>query len=78
MMRKSSLLKYIGKLDYEIYVTRARGDATRFIKKWCSTHWKKVRVYACGGDGTLNEVVNGIAGFKQASVTCYPCEQHGY
>ena len=60
MMRKSSLLKYIGKLDYEIYVTRARGDATRFIKKWCSTHWKKVRVYACGGDGTLNEVVNGI------------------
>ncbi|MGI5925727.1 MAG: diacylglycerol/lipid kinase family protein [Thermacetogeniaceae bacterium] len=26
-----------------------------------------------GGDGTLNEVVNGIAGFQQASVSCYPC-----
>lgn len=70
---KSSLLKYNGKLDYEFYVTRARGDATSFIRKWCSTHRDKVRVYACGGDGTLNEVVNGIAGFKQASVTCYPC-----
>ena len=68
-----SLRKYNGKLDYEIYITKGRGDAARFTKKLCSTHWGKVRFYACGGDGTLNEVVNGLVGFKQASVTCYPC-----
>lgn len=45
---RSTLLKYNGKLDYEIYITRARGDATRFVKEWCSTHGEKVRLYACG------------------------------
>ena len=70
---KNSLRKYDGKLDYEIYTTKGRGDAVSFVKNRCSTHWGKVRLYAYGGDGTLNEVVNGIAGFQQASVSCYPC-----
>ena len=32
---------------------------------------EEVRIYACGGDGTLNEVVAGAAGFPNAAVTAY-------
>ena len=31
-----------------------------------------VRFYACGGDGTVNEIANGIAGFPNAAMTCIP------
>ena len=33
---------------------------------------EEVRLYACGGDGTLHEVVNGAAGYDNAAVTCIP------
>ena len=34
---------------------------------------QETRLYACGGDGTFNEVVNGAYGFPNLSVTCFPC-----
>ena len=61
------------KVDYEIYRTQAPGDATAYIREYCRTHGERVRFYACGGDGTLNEVVNGVVGFPHASMGCYPC-----
>ena len=60
-------------VDYELYETQAPGDATAYIRKYCTEHKDPVRFYACGGDGTLNEVVNGIVGFEHASMSCYPC-----
>ena len=60
-------------IDYEIYCTQGIGDATAYIRNYCNTHTERVRFYACGGDGTLNEVVNGAVGFPHASVACYPC-----
>ena len=60
-------------VDWEIYNTTAPKDAIRFIRDWCEKHSEDVRFYACGGDGTLSEVVNGAAGFPNASVSCYPC-----
>ena len=60
--------------DCALYQTSGRGDATAFIKQYCTEHpTEQVRFYACGGDGTLNEVVNGVVGFENASVGCYPC-----
>lgn len=58
--------------DCEIYETKAPLDATEYVKSYCASHSEKVRFYACGGDGTLNEVVNGAVGFPNAEVGCVP------
>ena len=57
-------------LDYEIVTSKCAGDCTRLAREAAQTG-EEVRIYACGGDGTLNEVVAGAAGFDNASVTCY-------
>ncbi len=60
-------------VDFEIYETTAAGDATRFVKETCeSDTMTEKRFYACGGDGTLNEVVSGAVGQKNASVGLIP------
>lgn len=58
-------------LDYEILVSRAPGDCTH-IAQAAASSGEPVRLYACGGDGTLNEVVNGAAGHANAAVTHFP------
>ena len=58
--------------SYQIYVTRSTGDATRWTRQWCADHPNHpVRFYACGGDGTLNEVVTGIIGFPNVQITVH-------
>lgn len=60
-------------LDAEFYSTTGPRDATRFVSRWCAGHpGEAVRFYACGGDGTLNEVVSGAVG-RECEVACYPC-----
>ena len=57
-------------LDYQIHVSAAPGDCTRIARE-AAQSGKPVRLYACGGDGTLNEVVCGAAGYENAAVTVY-------
>lgn len=56
-------------LDYEIYFTEGPRSVIPFLKKYLSDHKKDtVRIYACGGDGTIHEVVNAIYGFDNAEL----------
>ena len=57
-------------LDYEIAVSAAPGECRRLAREAARTG-EEVRIYACGGDGTLNEVASGAAGFPNAAVTAY-------
>ena len=57
-------------LEYDIRVSTAPGECTRFAREAAETG-KEYRLYACGGDGTLNEVVQGAAGFSNAAVTVF-------
>ena len=55
-------------LDYEIYVTTGPRSVIPFLKEYLAKTKDTVRVYACGGDGTIHEVVNGVVGAKNAEV----------
>lgn len=57
-----------------VYITQGAKDATRYVDDHCRQHpGEALRFYACGGDGTLNEVVSGVMGHSIAEVGCYPC-----
>ncbi len=57
-------------LDYDIRVSTAPGECMRIARQAAETG-KELRLYACGGDGTLNEVAQGAAGFANAAVTVF-------
>ena len=57
--------------EFEIYVTKARMDAPEKIRQ-DAAKYDKLRVYACGGDGTFNECVCGAALLKNVSVAPFP------
>ena len=58
-------------IDYKIYFSRAVGDAEAYTRAVASKGGH-VRFYACGGDGTFNEVVNGAIPYRNAELTMVP------
>jgi len=58
-------------LDVECMLTKSPGHATA-LTRGIAAAGSGVRFYACGGDGTVNEVANGVAGFENAAMTVVP------
>ncbi len=58
-------------LDFAVAVSQAPGHCEALARAVAETG-KPCRLYACGRDGTLNEVINGAAGYANAAVTHYP------
>ncbi len=59
-------------LDYEIYHTTEPCDATRYVKECVDADDNMHRFYACGGDGTFNEVAAGACLRDNAEVALIP------
>ena len=61
--------------EYEIYRTAAAGDGESYVRKLCERYQgtgESLRIYACGGDGTINEVVNGAFGYENVEIGAVP------
>ena len=58
-------------LDVQCILTKKQGHATELAQKLCESG-EELRFYACGGDGTVNEVANGIIGYDNAAMSVIP------
>ncbi len=59
------------KADVEIYETKSVGDASDYVRAYCEKKGS-ARFIACGGDGTLCEVLNSAVLFDGAEVGVMP------
>ncbi len=55
----------------ELYITKSEGDAYRFVKDYATKNGE-ARFIACGGDGTLSEVLNGVLKSGKGQVGVLP------
>jgi len=56
---------------YDIRICQSAEEAT-FLAKEEAQKGKEVRIFACGGDGTTNNVLNGIAGYPNVQLGVIP------
>ena len=58
-------------LEVECLLTDRPGAAEPLARALAETG-EPVRIYVCGGDGTVHEAANGIAGYENAAMTVIP------
>ncbi len=67
----ADLLRAQHGLECQCLLTQRPGGAEEMARRLAESD-EALRFYACGGDGTVSEVANGIAGFPNAAMTCIP------
>ncbi len=59
--------------EFIIIHTHHSGDGTKICKEICEEHKDEImNIFACGGDGTCFEVLNGIIGYKNVRFGMLP------
>ena len=59
-------------VPYKAFETSFEGHATELAQKLCQMDDEKVNIIILGGDGTINEVVNGITDFHKVRLGVIP------
>ena len=58
-------------IDYELHNTLSFQEGINYVRQRCESG-EVIRFYGCGGDGTLNCLVNGAFGYPNASIGVLP------
>lgn len=59
-------------VEYDVRFTKAPKDGRKIVRSICENADGPVRIYGCGGDGTVNELVNGAYGFDNVEIGVIP------
>ncbi len=58
--------------NYTVYVTSYKGEAREIAENQAKTG-DALRIFACGGEGTFFEVLNGAVGYENVEIGVIPC-----
>ena len=61
-------------LNYFVFNTRYRGYETELVRKILHIfEGEKLRIYCCGGSGTIRNILNGFDDLSDVEVAFFPC-----
>lgn len=58
--------------EYKLLRTKYKGHASEIAEKLCRLKGEKITIIVIGGDGTINEVLNGITDFERVRLGIIP------
>ena len=60
-------------VDFEVYISKSPTDITDYVKfRGNQTPEESLRFYACGGDGSIKQVADGVMTLNNAELSVYP------